>query len=136
MEVFVCISNCVNETPLYPIRPTFLNLYKWPESDVEFMKTVKSNNRLDRRAIDSLYCRQTYLRSYKFSRKKESINEKTVKCLSGIKESVVCSTNKLNLKGKHKVLGRAKSVISHAAFSIFHSFLACTAKVDVAHHHF
>ncbi|XP_027343389.1 uncharacterized protein LOC113855960 [Abrus precatorius] len=132
----VCISNCVNDTNL-PVRPTFLNLYKWPESDVEFVKTVKSINEVGphSRAIDSLSCRQKYLRSYKFSKKKVGIPEKTVKCLITLKESVVCASNRLNFKGKYKVLGRAKNV-TDAAFSIFHTFLPCSSKVHVPHHRF
>ncbi|RDY03749.1 hypothetical protein CR513_12630, partial [Mucuna pruriens] len=71
----VCISDCVNDARL-PVRPTFVNLYKWPESDVEFVKTVGSN--AHRRGIDSVWCRQMYLRSYKFSRKKVGVAEKTL----------------------------------------------------------
>ncbi|TKY48466.1 hypothetical protein E2542_SST25885 [Spatholobus suberectus] len=134
----VCISDCVNDTRL-PVRPTFVNLYKWPESDVEFVKTVNSNNRVGSQAhprgIDSLSCRQMYLRSYKFSKKKVGVPEKTLKCFNRLKESVVCATNKLNLKGTYKVLGRAKDA-TYAAFSIFHRFLPCSAKVDVLHHDF
>ncbi|KAJ1378275.1 hypothetical protein SESBI_48011 [Sesbania bispinosa] len=126
----ICISNCINDTHL-PIRPTFVNLYKWPESDVEFVKTVNSNNSA---VPDSLSCRQMYLRSYKFSRKKVGVTEKTMKCLSRVKESVLYASNK-NLKGKDKILGRAK-VVTYAAVSIFQRLLSCSEKVHVAHHDF
>ncbi|XP_061348969.1 uncharacterized protein LOC133294326 [Gastrolobium bilobum] len=129
----VCITNCVNDTCL-PVRPTYVNMYKWPESDVEFVKTVNSNNHPS--GVDSLYCRQMYLRSYKFSRKEMGVTEKTMKCLSRLKESVVCARNRLNLKYEYKTLGRAKDVTHAAFFTIFHKLLLCSAKVDVAHHDF
>ncbi|XP_020223284.1 uncharacterized protein LOC109805561 [Cajanus cajan] len=125
------ISDCVKDSRL-PLRPTFVNLYKWPESDVEFVKTVNSNSP---RGIDSFSCRQMYLRSYKFSRKKVGVTQKTLKCFNKLKESVVCATNRLNFKGKCKVLGRAKDV-TFAAFSIFQTLLPCSAKVDVLHRDF
>ncbi|KAH1207801.1 hypothetical protein GmHk_15G042809 [Glycine max] len=100
-----------------PLRPTFVNLNKWPESEV----------------VDRFSCRQMYLRSYKFSReKKVGVTEKTLKCFDKLKEKVVCVRNKLNLKNKYKVLMRATDV-TYAAFSIFQSFLPCSAKFDVLH---
>ncbi|RZB63014.1 hypothetical protein D0Y65_039937 [Glycine soja] len=99
------------------MTPTFVNLNKWPESEV----------------VDRFSCRQMYLRSYKFSReKKVGVTEKTLKCFDKLKEKVVCVRNKLNLKNKYKVLMRATDV-TYAAFSIFQSFLPCSAKVDVLH---
>ncbi|CAJ1956062.1 unnamed protein product [Sphenostylis stenocarpa] len=131
----VCISDSVSKTRL-PLRPTYVNLYRWPESDVEFVKGVNSNNRVGSnvppRGVDSFWCRQMYLRSYKFSKKNVGVTEKTIKCLNKLKEKVAFVSNKLNLKGKCKVLGRAKDV-THAAFSIFQTFLPCSAKVDVLH---
>lgn len=129
----VCISNCVKYDCL-PLRPTYLNLYKWPESDVEFVK-MKSNNsggpHVVPRGVDCFYSRQIYLRSYKFSRKKEGVTEKTLKCLSRIKESVVGAINKSNIKNK------VKGKVTYAAsLSIFHGLLSCSAKVEVGHHDF
>ena len=46
--------DCVKDRHL-PLRPTFVNLNKWPESEV----------------VDRFSCRQMYLRSYKFSREKK-----------------------------------------------------------------
>ncbi|KAL2332087.1 hypothetical protein Fmac_019668 [Flemingia macrophylla] len=128
----VSISDCVKDSRFPPRRPTFVNLYKWPESDVEFVKTANSSSL---RGVDSFSCRQMYLRSYKFSRKKVGVTEKTLKCFNKLKETVVCATNKLKLKGKYKVLGRAKDVTFNA-FSIFHTLLPCSAKVDMLHHDF
>ncbi|WVY99915.1 hypothetical protein V8G54_025985 [Vigna mungo] len=145
----VFISDCVNKTRL-PLRPTYLNLYKWPESDMEFVKTIrnpKSRTRdkaellksnvsvvsdVQTKEVDSFSCRQMYLRSYKFSKKKVGVTEKTLKCLNRLKEGVNCVSNKLKLKGKNKVLGRARDA-TYAAFSIFQTFLPCYAKVDVLH---
>ncbi|XP_047160636.1 uncharacterized protein LOC124830832 [Vigna umbellata] len=144
----VFISDCVNKTRL-PHRPTYLNLYKWPESDIEFVKTMRNSTSIRDKAVslncnasvvsdvqakevDSFSCRQMYLRSYKFSKKKVGVTEKTLKCLNRLKEGVNCVSNKLKLKGKNKVLGRARDV-TYAAFSIFQTFLPCYAKVDVLH---
>ncbi|KAK7402161.1 hypothetical protein VNO78_14207 [Psophocarpus tetragonolobus] len=129
----ICTSDCVNiKNTHLPLRPTFVNLYKWPESDVEFVKTVNSHSHEHHRGLDSFSCRQMYLRSYKFSTKKVGVTEKTLKCFKRLKESVVCAKNKLNFKGKYKVLGRAKDV-TFAAFSIFKSFLPCSSNLHVLH---
>jgi len=132
----VCISNSVNNTSI-PIRPTFTNLYKWPESEVEFVKTMNSNNYRDRVEVDSLSCRQVYLRSYKFSRKKLSVTEKTIKYFISVKESVICASNLLycNSKGNRKILGRTK-YITHAAVSVYHRLLSRSDKVHVARQDF
>ncbi|KAK8470239.1 hypothetical protein PHAVU_004G085094 [Phaseolus vulgaris] len=125
------MADSVNKTAL-PLRPTYVNLYKWPESDVEFVKSVNSNicvgSNVQTKGVDSFSCRQMYLRSYKFSKKKVGVTEKTLKCFNKLKEGVACVSNKLKLKGKNRVLGRAKDVI---AFSIFQTFLPCSAKVDI-----
>jgi len=132
----VCLSNSVNNKSI-PIRPTFTNLYKWPESEVEFVKTMNSNNYRDRVEVDSLSCRQVYLRSYKFSRKKLSVTEKTIKYFSSVKESVTCASNILycNSKGNRKIKGRAK-YISCAAVSVYRRLLSRSDKVLVARHDF
>jgi len=132
----VCISNCANNKSI-PIRPTFTNLYKWPESEVEFVKTMNSNNYRDRVEVDSISCRQVYLRSYKFSRKKLSVTEKTIKYFIGVKESVICASNLLycNSKGNRKILGRTK-YITRAAVSVDHRLLSRSNKVHVARHDF
>lgn len=129
-----CISVCVNSKSI-PIRPTFANLYKWPESEVEFLKTMNTNSYRIGAEFDSLSCRQMYLRSYKFSKKKLSITEKTRKCFSCVKESVICASNRLNynIKGNRKVIERAKYV-THATVSIFYRLLSRSDKVHVARH--
>lgn len=74
-----------------PVRATYVNLYKWPESDAEFVRSVVIGEKNSRkwgpnpRVVDSYSCRQMYLRSYTFS-KKESMPEKTVKCFGRVKE--------------------------------------------------
>ena len=37
------MSNCVNDTrdPRVPVRANYVNLYKWSESDAEFIKSVR-----------------------------------------------------------------------------------------------
>ncbi|CAL9134938.1 unnamed protein product [Musa textilis] len=87
-----------------PVRATYVNLYKWPESDAEFVKSVtRRRGRVDGRsggsnpeggrkwsaaptAVDSYSCRQMYLRSYTFSRR-ESVPERTQRCLGRVRET-------------------------------------------------
>ncbi|KAF7804520.1 uncharacterized protein G2W53_043631 [Senna tora] len=128
----VCISNCVNDArdPRVPVRATYVNLYKWPESDAEFVRSVSSNRRKGSqvhghpRVVDSISCRQMYLRSYKFSRK-ESVPEKTQKCFGRVKEKVA--------HGKRKCLvwRKVREISCSTLFRIFHRFLSCAASVDV-----
>lgn len=89
----VCISNCVNDArdPRVPVRATYVNLYKWPESDAEFVRSVSSRGckpsattgaavRFGHpRVVDSISCRQMYLRSYKFSREEDHDDQKKKK---------------------------------------------------------
>ncbi|THU50053.1 hypothetical protein C4D60_Mb06t16020 [Musa balbisiana] len=83
-----------------PARPTYVNLYRWPESDAQFVKSmtggrderVGDDNLVDGRrrwspsprVVDSYSCRQMYLRSYTFS-KEETATEKARQCLGKAK---------------------------------------------------
>ncbi|KAI4322191.1 hypothetical protein L6164_021908 [Bauhinia variegata] len=131
----VCISNSVNHTSL-PIRPTYANLYRWPESDAEFMKKICCNvTHSQATVVDSLSCRQMYLRSYTFSRKKEGITGKTRKCLSRVSQRVVFGCGRIGsyykrLKKEYLMLRRAKDVFCAALFSMFSWLLSCFAKVQ------
>lgn len=149
----VCISNCVNDArdPRVPVRANYVNLYKWSESDAEFIKTVRRVAGLhgQPRVVDSISCRQLYLRSYTFSRK-ESMPEKTKKCFGRVKEKVMTNHGKKrkdqhhhhhhHQKGIPTTTGRkrkcsgfrkVKEVSCSALFRIFHRLLSCTATVDV-----
>ncbi|XP_061372713.1 uncharacterized protein LOC133315158 [Gastrolobium bilobum] len=140
----VCISNCVNDArdPRVPVRATYVNLYKWPESDAEFVRSVSSNGRRGSshvyghpRVVDSISCRQMYLKSYKFSRK-ETVPEKTQKCFGKVKEKVAHGGRKKRRthQGRRRkclVWRKMKEISYSALFSIFHKFLSCGASVDV-----
>ncbi|GER34427.1 30S ribosomal protein S19, partial [Striga asiatica] len=54
-------------------RATYNNLYKWPESDVEFMKKVIISGGYGV-ANKAFSCRQACLRSYTFSREEDNDN--------------------------------------------------------------
>lgn len=112
-----------------PVRASYVSLYKWPESDAEFVKSVamarrqaggqespassassihhhrryyysgsgsmrSSSGELQAagygcgspRVVDSYSCRQMYLRSYTFSREKETVPERTMACLGRFRE--------------------------------------------------
>jgi hypothetical protein len=107
-----------------PVRASYVSLYKWPESDAEFVKSVAMARRQESpggasasdhysyngsgsmrrgggggglsgelaagycspRVVDSYSCRQMYLRSYTFSKKKETVPERTMACLGRVRE--------------------------------------------------
>ncbi|EOY34192.1 hypothetical protein QUC31_018551 [Theobroma cacao] len=138
-----CISNCINDTRV-PVRPTYVNLYKWPESDAEFVRSLSSEGRrgggchAHPRVVDSISCRQMYLRSYTFHRN-ETEPEKT-KCFGRAKKEKVKSPRRkrksktVAKKKKCMVLRRAKEVSCAALLAMFRRLLSCTTKVDVADH--
>ena len=128
------LSNSMKETHVL-VRPTYINLYKWPESDAEFVKTVSSKLHSDSQtpptAVHSFSCRQLYLRSYTFSKKKEGVAEKTIKCLNRAGQRVAGGISRTYWNGKKCfMLRRSKDVSSAAFFTIFHRLFKCSAKVD------
>ncbi|KAK1285420.1 hypothetical protein QJS10_CPB20g00818 [Acorus calamus] len=149
-----CISNsCIIDDAAHrrPVRATYMNLYKWPGSDAEFVKSVNrkaaATTAFGHPAVaDSYSCRQMFLRSYTFS-KKETVGERTKKCLGKVKEKVVMRTTKTrnstncegkeNLKKRRRRKGRCVVVrrvgeVTCAAFqSVFHRLLSCSTTVDV-----
>lgn len=135
-----CISSCVSDARV-PIRATYVNLYKWPESDAEFVRSMSSNVRRGStssmyghpRVVDSLSCRQLYLRSYNFSREED--DEKTIKCLGkGNKEKEATKSRGSGGTRRRRSAGmeRAKMVSCSALRSIFRRLLSCTTEIDVA----
>ncbi|KAK8659917.1 hypothetical protein V6N13_030107 [Hibiscus sabdariffa] len=83
----VCSPSCLrggrDAGPGVPFRTTYLNLYKWPESDAEFVRSGATGRGVN----PSVWCRQIYLRSYRFCRR-ESVAEKTVKFFGRVKERI------------------------------------------------
>ncbi|KAJ6698322.1 hypothetical protein OIU79_011770 [Salix purpurea] len=140
----VCISNCVHDArdPRVPVRANYVNLHKWPEPDAELVKSVRrvTGHGLHGhpKVVDSISCRQMYLRSYKFTRK-ESMPEKTKKCFERVKEKVASHGKKRKdhqVKGsgrkkKGLVLREVKEISCSVLFRIFHRLLSCAASVDV-----
>ncbi|KAL6011186.1 hypothetical protein ACLOJK_001630 [Asimina triloba] len=145
-----CISGCVDAHA--PVRATYVNLYKWPESDAEFVKSVaraaaaastagsgrSQHHRLPHpRVVDSYSCRQMYLRSYTFSRK-ETVQERTTKCFGRVRERVVPQEKEKRNGGgggggRRKVgrIRRVGEITCAGLCSIFHRLLSCTTSVDV-----
>ncbi|CAN4119983.1 unnamed protein product [Withania somnifera] len=171
-----CISNCVNDARA-PVRATYVNLYKWPESDAEFIRSVSSKSNghgqhglgqvrdRDRgrgrghghgsgpgpKVVDSISCRQLYLRSYTFSREdQENVNDnkKThMKCYGKRKRKLPLRNNngggnnsggggggggrRRSTRRKCKGFRKAKEFSCAALASMFRRLLSCTTKVDV-----
>ncbi|XP_059669791.1 uncharacterized protein LOC132315047 [Cornus florida] len=143
----LCISKCVDDARV-PVRATYVNLYKWPESDAEFVKTVAAANvrggghggqhqHQHPRVVDSISCRQVYLRSYTFSRK-ETVPERTKKCLGRVKERVSRERRRKGngARGSRRcvVVRRVRELSCAALCVIFRRMLSCTATVDVVDH--
>ncbi|WMV56407.1 hypothetical protein MTR67_049792 [Solanum verrucosum] len=140
-----CISNCVNDARA-PVRATYVNLYKWPESDAEFIKSVSSKNQnhghgrgrdTGPKVVDSISCRQLYLRSYTFSREDQvNLNDEKkshVKCYGKRKSGDGDSGGgrRRSTRRKCKGFSKAKELSCAALASIFRRLLSCTTKVDV-----
>ncbi|GMJ00778.1 hypothetical protein like AT5G02640 [Hibiscus trionum] len=129
-----CISNCINDTGV-PVRPTYVNLYKWPESDAEFIRSLSSDRRSSggvrarSAVVDSISCRQMYLRSYTFHTN-EPEPEKT-KCFGRVDKKEIRENKS---KKKRTALRRAKEVSCAALLAVFRRLLSCTTEVDVADH--
>ncbi|KAL9676743.1 hypothetical protein QQ045_004961 [Rhodiola kirilowii] len=136
-----CIARCISDVHTAPIRPTYRNLYKWPESDAEFMRSVsKNSNSSDQsrypRVVESISCRQMYLRSYTFSTRKETVQEKiTRKCFRKTKEGVAPASvsgekksMSMRLRGGG-VFGKEKQISCGAFLSVFRRMLVCGATV-------
>ncbi|XP_076891066.1 uncharacterized protein LOC143542343 [Bidens hawaiensis] len=147
-----CMSTCIADDARVSVRATYTNLYKWPDSDREFVRSVSKNSHHENeirhpRVVDSISCRQLYLRSYKFSRK-ESLNERTMKCIGRVKEraSVRGKPDKTPKSGDRRprdggkrkrrkeectMVMKAKEASWASLASIFRRLLSCTTKVDV-----
>ncbi|KAK9756171.1 hypothetical protein RND81_01G078600 [Saponaria officinalis] len=131
----VCISSCVEDARVPTrVRATYTNLYKWPESDAEFVRSVsfRGPGHPRPKVVDSISCRQLYLRSYTFTRK-ESVNEKTKKCFGRVKERV---TNCRQKKTKNDLdcgekVKKVAEVSCAAIKAVFRKLLLCSASVDV-----
>lgn len=142
------ISNCINDdvTRTAPvIRANYVNLYKWPGSDAEFVKSAAAHGgaRLQSRVVDSISCRQMYLRSYTFSRK-ETVPERIMKCLVKVRERVVAGRKekgaevrrkrKKHLRRRVVGMGRFKEFSCATVYAVFRRLLFCTTTVDVVDH--
>ncbi|XVE76293.1 hypothetical protein DITRI_Ditri12bG0160400 [Diplodiscus trichospermus] len=137
----VCISSCLNDgrDPRVPVRATYVNLYKWPESDAEFVRSRSSGamhngQRPAARVVDSISCRQMYLRSYRFSRK-ETVPEKTVKCFGRVKEKMEAHGKRRRRSSQRRRIIRRKCLVwrkvKAVLFRFFNRLLSCSASVDV-----
>lgn len=134
----VCISHCINDArdPRVPVRASYVNLYKWPESDAEFVRSVSCKKREKGsqmyghpRVVDSISCRQMYLRSYTFSREEDNVQEKTQKCFSKVKMKKKQGNNTEPEGRKTKCLLWSKT--KEISCRIFRRVLSCSASVDV-----
>ncbi|XP_047319016.1 uncharacterized protein LOC124922327 [Impatiens glandulifera] len=138
----LCISRCIDDArpPVMVARATFTNLYKWPESDAEFLRSVSSNRHRDLgdttrphlprvRVVDSISCRQLYLRSYTFSRDDDDRDQIQPARTTGKAGRSRPMTRRERKRTSRR--GGAGSRTVAALRSVFRRLLSCTAKVDV-----
>jgi hypothetical protein len=111
-----------------PVNNSFVKLYQWPESDAEFLRKVSMEKKREKGLLSSLIdndsekysyhesyvSRQRFLRSYTFSKKKETAAEKTKKWL----------------KEKQNNSGSSGSCNSFLHY-VFKFLFLCVAEVDV-----
>ncbi|PWA37376.1 hypothetical protein CTI12_AA591070 [Artemisia annua] len=105
-------SNYVDDARI-PLRATYHNVNKYPQRDF-YMKP---------RVVDSVSCRQMFLRSYTFS-KKETVLKRTKKCLKRAKKKVVA--RRWRKRQCAVVLRRVKTASWTAVSAVFRRFLCCT----------
>ncbi|CAH8379360.1 unnamed protein product [Eruca vesicaria subsp. sativa] len=156
----VCISSCIDDArdTRVPVRTTYVNLYKWPESDAEFVRSVRRGGGVPTaRVVDSISCRQMYLRSYTFSREEDEDRSKAEKelssatqgsCLGRFKETasfrkgnkeesdvIVEKSEPGRRREKRRVRKKKKKKKREQACSVmfrfFRRLLSCAATVDV-----
>ncbi|KAG6518155.1 hypothetical protein ZIOFF_021557 [Zingiber officinale] len=76
-----------------PLKAIHSVPYKWPDSDITFVKSVAAVQSRGARSpdiIDGYSCRQLYLRSYTFT-KKETVPQKTRRCFRKLQDSAAVS---------------------------------------------
>ncbi|CAH9072514.1 unnamed protein product [Cuscuta epithymum] len=123
----VCSPSCEKDVKVPVVRATYVNLYKWPESDAEFIRSVSAGRHP--RVVDSVSCRQLYLRSYTFSREDsdDEDNRKEEETTGKVKsQCAAAGRRRLCWRRKSKSLRFRKAVVS-----FFRRLLSCTATVDV-----
>ncbi|XP_030452316.1 uncharacterized protein LOC115674124 [Syzygium oleosum] len=137
----VCITNCLNDTvcrdPRVPVRATYVNLYKWPESDAEFVRSVTAQggdqHRYRAKVVDSISCRQIYLRSYPFSKEEDQVSK--TKCFGRERKrrDSKKETTRGRTRGKKRcmMLRRVRELSWSTVSRIFHRLLSCSASVDI-----
>ncbi|GJV26897.1 hypothetical protein Tco_1383345, partial [Tanacetum coccineum] len=103
---YIPISNdCVDDARI-PSRATYHNVNKYPHHEF-YMK---------QRVVDSISCRQMFLRSYTFS-KKETVLKRTKKCLERAKKKVVA--RRWRKRRSVVLLRRVKTVSWTAVSAVF-----------------
>ncbi|GLJ23023.1 hypothetical protein SUGI_0434510 [Cryptomeria japonica] len=135
-----CVAGCLDAQ--VPVRLNFISLYKWPDSDAEFVR-VLSMDREDScskkitrvtSTHESYACRQMFLRSYTFSRK-ETVPQKTKNSLKKAKQRLIKVKKNFTPKGILCLLGKLRAkffkVSCAVLAAIFTCLLACTTSVDV-----
>uniref|UniRef100_A0A1D1YKN7 Sulfate transporter 1.2 n=1 Tax=Anthurium amnicola TaxID=1678845 RepID=A0A1D1YKN7_9ARAE len=119
-----------------PTRACTLKLYRWAESDAEFLRLITNKEGCPSPGSPSLrqshLCRQKFLRSYTFS-KKETVAERTRRWLQEKEKKV-----KLSKDGLVAVVREAKdrsvrvSCLAHGV--VIKCLFSCVVSVDVVEH--
>ncbi|KAG8387763.1 hypothetical protein BUALT_Bualt02G0055100 [Buddleja alternifolia] len=99
-----------------PVRATFINLYKWPESDAEFVMSMSSAN-VRKDGHDRFSSRQLFLRSYPFTRDED--DTMITKCIGWAKEKAAeGATERYSGDGDRRKCAKVRRVKATAKHSI------------------
>ncbi|GLJ23022.1 hypothetical protein SUGI_0434490 [Cryptomeria japonica] len=135
-----CVAGCLDAQ--VPVRLNFRSLYKWPDSDAEFVRVLSMDrgascpNKITKVTTihESYACRQKFLRSYTFS-KKETFPQKTKNGLKKAKAVLIKMKKNFAFKRILSLLGNLEpkffKVSCAVLAALFTCLLACTTSVDV-----
>ncbi|XP_074587945.1 uncharacterized protein LOC141843822 [Curcuma longa] len=127
--------NCVDSQE--PLKAIHRVPYKWPDSDIAFVKSVASAQSRGARSpslVDGFSCRQLYLRSYNFT-KKETVRQKTRRCVRKLQDSAAVSpifSTARSADGRRENMEKSKKGRKKLTTAVHSLLLFCGTKFDVA----
>ncbi|XP_010426069.1 PREDICTED: uncharacterized protein LOC104711091 [Camelina sativa] len=132
-----CIDDCVTITSdTVGARPlmTYRNVYKWPMAEAEFLRSITHGGSKRRSTVvDSISCRQMYLRSYTFSTKEtekdggdqcggEAVDKRNNQsCIGGWRKKVAKKAMKKNQRSSSRAF----------VFRLVWKYLSCASTTKV-----
>ncbi|KAJ8751524.1 hypothetical protein K2173_016755 [Erythroxylum novogranatense] len=148
-----CMPDSIIKDSRVPSRPAYVNLNNrhkyYASGELPRSTTGYGSGQGQPMVVDSVSCRQLYLRSYRFTRK-ESVGEKTVKCLGRVGTRVAIKSRGLVIARRQKSRNSSteeeemtsngsnykrerlrRAMELSALMSMLKRFMSCTTKIDV-----